>query len=96
MEIPVKLRLPVQPACGSWRMLSLAAIWLPAQAFTGQRNLVGAGLDSPRQAVFSTGRVTIEVRDENGYTMPGLHRWTSVGRSRGSSRPAPSRTATGG
>jgi hypothetical protein len=29
------------------------------------------GLDSTPKAVFSTGRVTIEVRDENGYTMPG-------------------------
>jgi len=52
-------------------VLSLGVLLTACASVSGQRGLVGLGIDSSPRPAISNGRVTVEVRDENGYTMPG-------------------------
>jgi hypothetical protein len=71
MEIPVQFASSRATGLRVLVMLALGAALTACASVSGQRGLVGLGLDSSPRSVLSTGRVTVEVRDENGYTMAG-------------------------
>jgi hypothetical protein len=71
MEIPMQMASSRSAALRVLAMLSLGALMAACTSFPSQNGLVGLGLESSPRSVISSGRVTIELRDENGYTMAG-------------------------
>jgi hypothetical protein len=71
MEIPVQFASSRSAGLRVLVVLALGALMTACASVSAQRGLVGLGLDSSARPAISSGRLTVEVRDENGYTMAG-------------------------
>jgi hypothetical protein len=71
MEIPVQFASFRSTGLRVLAVLSFGALMAACASVPNRNALVGLGLDSSAQPALSSGRLTIEVRDENGTTMAG-------------------------